>query len=105
VSDYLLIESREPFGDSTQYELAADLARQGNDVVLFLIENGVLPARSGADNAALLATGESGVTILADSFSLKERGIPADRVSPGIHPAPLSTVVDALAEGARTLFH
>ncbi len=105
MSNYLLIESREPFGDSTCYELAADLARRGNDVVLFLIENGVLPARRGARNEDLLAVAGAGVTVLAETFSLRERGIPGDRVSPGIHPAPLSTIVDALADGVKTLFH
>jgi hypothetical protein len=48
MADYLLIESRDPFAwrdVDTYYELATELRNQGNDVVLFLVENGVLPAR------------------------------------------------------------
>ena len=47
MSKYLLIESRDPCesGDVGNYfELAQGLAGDGNDVTLFLVQNGVLPA-------------------------------------------------------------
>ena len=47
----------------------------------------------------------SGVEILADDFSLKERGITADRMVPGVKPAPLDVVVDHLADGRKTMWH
>ena len=49
---YLLISSRDPFESadtSAYYELAAGLAREGNEVAVFLVQNGVLTARAGAD--------------------------------------------------------
>ena len=51
MANYLLIESRDPFGESgvvQDYTLASDLKKRGNDVTLFLVQNGVLPARSCA---------------------------------------------------------
>jgi hypothetical protein len=43
--------------------------------------------------------------VLADSFSLQERGISANRLLPGVKAAPLETVVDRLAGGCKALWH
>ncbi|MGH7053432.1 MAG: DsrE family protein [Stellaceae bacterium] len=106
---YLLIESRDPF-DSNDTRFCRDLAQQlaaaHNEVTLFLVQNGVLPARPGAHSSDDLARlGGAGVRVLADSFSLKERGIDDQRLAAGIAAAPLDIVIDALAEGARVLWH
>lgn len=48
MAKYLLIQSRDPFESNDVayfYELAAGLAREGSDVMLFLVQNGVLAAR------------------------------------------------------------
>jgi predicted peroxiredoxin len=45
------------------------------------------------------------VEVLADEFSLRERGIAVDRLAQGIKAAPLSTVIDHLAEGRKTIWH
>ena len=47
----------------------------------------------------------AGVRVLADSFSLKERGIDENRLAPGVAAAPLDVVLDALAEGAKVIWH
>ena len=44
------------------------------------------------------------VTVLADEFSLRERGI-AGGLTEGVASAPLDTVVDQLADGAKALWH
>jgi hypothetical protein len=43
--------------------------------------------------------------VLADSFSLKERGIDEKRLASGVAAAPLDVVLDALAEGAKVIWH
>jgi len=43
--------------------------------------------------------------VLADSFSLQERGISPNRLLAGITVAPLSTVIDHLAAGRKALWH
>jgi sulfur relay (sulfurtransferase) complex TusBCD TusD component (DsrE family) len=108
MSRYLLIESRDPFetADVTYaYELAANLVKAGNTVTLFLVQNGVLPARKSAKSDALSALAKAGVEVLADEFSLRERGIVAERLATGVKPAPLDVVIDQLAEGRKTLWH
>jgi predicted peroxiredoxin len=108
MGSYLLIESLDPFEscDVANYsELAAGLARAGNTVTLFLVQNGVLAARRSERAEALRRLGEAGVEVLADEFSLRERGIRAERLMPGVKPAPLDAVVDRLAEGRKTFWH
>jgi sulfur relay (sulfurtransferase) complex TusBCD TusD component (DsrE family) len=105
---YLLIESRDPFdSNDTRFcsDLATQLAAAKHEVTVFLVQNGVLPARSGARSADLTKLTGAGVTVLADSFSLKERGIDETRLAAGIAAAPLDAVLDALAEGAQVIWH
>jgi sulfur relay (sulfurtransferase) complex TusBCD TusD component (DsrE family) len=105
---YLLIETRDPFESrdvANWYRLAADLERNGNQVTLFLVQNGVLPARRGAQCEDLTAILGTRVEVLADDFSLRERGIAPDSLSTGVRAAPLEVVVDRLAEGCRALWH
>jgi hypothetical protein len=105
---YLLIESRDPF-DSNDTRFCSDLARQlaaaKNEVTLFLVQNGVLPVRPGPRSADLTSLAGAGVRVLADSFSLKERGIDENRLASGVDAAPLDVVLDALAEGAKVIWH
>ena len=108
MAKYLLVESRDPFesNDAAQFhDLAAGLAREGNEVTLFLVQNGVLGARRSPRSDALTALAAAGVQILADDFSLRERGIPGARLATGVRSAPLDVVIDQLAEGRKALWH
>jgi predicted peroxiredoxin len=108
MAKYLLIESRDPFesNDAAQWtQLAKGLAGEGNEVTLFLVQNGVLGARRSARSAALEEAAESGVQVLADEFSLRERGIAVDRLARGVKPSPLDVVIDQLSEGRKALWH
>ncbi|MBM3522643.1 MAG: sulfur reduction protein DsrE [Alphaproteobacteria bacterium] len=105
---YLLIESRDSFENRDTLNvirMADALARAGSEVTLFLVENGVLSARRGADDMALAALAASGVAVLADEFSLSERGMSANRLTAGVRAAPIDVLVDHLAAGTRTLWH
>jgi sulfur relay (sulfurtransferase) complex TusBCD TusD component (DsrE family) len=106
MAHYLLIESRDPFESNDvayYYDLAKGLKDAGNEVTLFLAQNAVLAARPSGRSAALTALATQGVQVLADDFSLKERGIGA--LADGVSAAPIDTVVDALAAGHKTLWH
>ena len=108
MSDYILIESRDPFesADVSRFlNLAEGLSKEGGEVALFLVQNAVLAARHGANAAALAALAANGVKVLADSFSLQERGISPNRLIAGIAVAPLSAVIDYMAAGRKALWH
>lgn len=108
MAKYLLIESQDPFESkdaSHFYRLAADLARGRHEVTFFLVQNGVLSARAGAEVGLLDELRVTGVEILADDFSLRERGIRGERLASQIAAASLDAVIDRLAEGRTTLWH
>jgi len=108
MSDYLLIESRDPFESNDcafSCDLALGLAKAGNSVTVFLVQNGVFPARKGAKSDLLASLLSAGVKVLADDFSLAERGIDAAKLLPGVEPSPIDVVIDRLADGHKTLWH
>lgn len=108
MSDYILIGSRDPFesNDVTQFHaLAESLVDNGNEVTLFLVQNGVLSARKSARSAALTAVAGKGVEVLADEFSLRERGISPHDLVPGVSAAPLDVVVHQLADGRKAIWN
>jgi intracellular sulfur oxidation DsrE/DsrF family protein len=109
MAEYLLIESRDPFESESAVRDCAELARGLVDgahvVTMFLVQNGVLPARSGAKSQHLAALVRAGVAVIADDFSLRERGIDASRLVSGVVPGPIDTVVDRMAQGHKVLWH
>ena len=107
MSNYLLIESRDPFTSqavSGHAELAVGLVRTGHAVALYLVQNGVLPCRAGADRDSLHEALAAGVEVLADDFSLRERGIPEHDVARGVKVASIGLVADRLADAWKVLF-
>jgi sulfur relay (sulfurtransferase) complex TusBCD TusD component (DsrE family) len=106
MENYLLIESRDPIesNDVTYYyELAKGLAKAGNEVTLFLVQNGVLVARPSTHSATLSMLHQNGVTVLADDFSLRERGI--SKLADGIVAASIEVIVDHLEAGHKAIWH
>ena len=105
---YLLIASRDPYTHTSArrcYELAGQLARGNARVTLFLLQNGVLPARPRGVSEELHALARSGVRVAADELSLRERGIAPGGLAPGIEATSLEPVIEALESGAKLLWH
>lgn len=101
---YVLVESRDPFASvdgRRLYELAGALAEEADDVTVFLVENGVLAARRESAAAAALTALGSKATVLADTFSLRQRAIAADELAPGVRTAEIDELVDLVVEDGR----
>ncbi len=109
-SQYVFIESRDPF-ESPDTGFVADaaeaLAARGRSVTVFLVQNGVLATRSGAARGAHLGRlVGAGVTVVADDFSLRERGIEAGDLRAGVRPASIDALVDLVVRpDAKTVWH
>lgn len=101
---YLVVETRDPYDSADvarSYELAEGLAEAGNDVTVFLVQNGVLAARrAGAAGEQVERLVSRGV-VLADDFSLRERGIRPEELVAGVARAPIDSVVDLALDGGR----
>ena len=105
--DFLVIASSDPLastGASHSSDLALGLARVGQRVGLFLVQNGVVSARRGALFAEREALADAGVTIQADAFSLRERGVGRDAIADGVEVSDLAPILDALGAGTRVLW-
>jgi len=108
-ADYVLIESRDPF-DCADTAFVADtataLAARGRAVTVYLVQNGVLAGRAGARGSQVPRLTAAGVTVLADDFSLSERGIEPGELTRGVREAPIGTLVDLVTSaGTKTLWH
>ena len=109
MSNYVFIESRDPFDSpdtSFLADTAAALKKRGNNVTVFLVQNGVLAARKQARKSALPQLFESGVTVLADDFSLRERGIQSDECQSAVRASSIDQLVDLLVqENTKAVWH
>ena len=90
MAEYVLVGSQDPYetADGRRlYELAGDLVDGGDEVTVFLVQNGVLPCRAQAVAANSVSTLASRANVVADEFSLRERAIPVADVVGGVRVA------------------
>jgi predicted peroxiredoxin len=109
MTKYIFIESRDPFESrDTRFveETAAALKQRGNQVTVFLVQNGVLACRRNADDPYLMRLVKAGVTLLADDFSLSERGIRSEELVHGVRPSSIEFLVEALVQvNTKAVWH
>jgi sulfur transfer complex TusBCD TusB component (DsrH family) len=108
MANYLVIESRDFYESSDSKHLPPllhGLRERGNEVTLFLIQNAVLTARTGAVlSETYSALAKAGIQVLADRFSLRARAI--DRLAAGVIPTELDSLVRLLvAPGTKAIWH
>jgi sulfur transfer complex TusBCD TusB component (DsrH family) len=104
---YLLIESRDPQEATAVgelYDLARDLRAAGNDVTLFLVQNGVFAARQGFAGSRLRDLAR--VSVLADGFSLRQRGIVERELAANVRAAEIDELVELLVRpDVKAMWH
>ncbi|MBL1116870.1 DsrE family protein [Streptomyces sp. 110] len=108
MNEYLLIESGGPPAGPGSHRFAGDaaqLVREGEDVALFLVENGVAGAVRGAmpELDALLRLGGR---LWVDAFSLRRRAVDAGDLVPGARLVEMRDVARKLLSPAvRVVWH
>jgi len=106
---YLFIESRDPFeSDDAQFVLdtATELKLSDNEVTVFLVQNGVLATRRKAVGSHLPQLAKAGITLLADDFSLRERGIIATEMISGVQESNIEALVELLVrDNTKAIWH
>ena len=105
---YLFIESRDPFecADAEYFsDLVQGVSNRTAKTVLFLVQNGVLPARKGSKHNEIISKLiKNKVQVLADEFSLRERAI--RNLVDGVEVADMGKLVDLLMElGTKPIWH
>ena len=107
MTEYVLIESHDPAdGDDVRHlaDLAEFLARAEGRVTVLFVQDGIFAALAGHRSACLKALERAGVKILADGSSLRARGIPLNRLAPGIRSTDAEVPMQALLEGRKALW-
>jgi sulfur relay (sulfurtransferase) complex TusBCD TusD component (DsrE family) len=109
MTNYVFIESRDPFESrDTRFveETATALLERGHEVTVFLVQNGVLATRKNARDSYLNRLSRAGVTLLADDFSMCERGIQPAELHAAVQLSGIEALVDALAqENTKAIWH
>src|SRR5690242_8985521 len=109
MSRYVFIESRDPFESRDArfvVDAATALKRTGNEVTVFLVQNGVLASRNNAAGSHLPSLARAGITILVDDFSLCERGIQPAEMTAGVKVSNIDALVDLLTrENSKAIWH
>jgi predicted peroxiredoxin len=107
MSQYVFIESRDPFESrDTEFveQTALAIKERGHTVTVFLVQNGVFAARDNTGQLRRLA--QAGVILLADDFSLRERGIKTEELAQSIAEAGIDRLVDAIAQAqTKAIWH
>lgn len=108
MSDYLFVQSQDPFTETAtagQYLLASQLREAGHGVTVMLVQNGVAPARREARSPQFDSLLQSGVTVVADDFSLEQREIDANGLKQDIAIADMHRVIDAMLAGHKVIWN
>ena len=104
---YLLVDSRdlqEYSGSDFILQTATGLKQKGNEVTLYLIENGVLAARQGAvASKRLTDVSKAGVKVLAEDSSLLTRGVMT--LAAGVEKATLDTLDDLVVDFDQVIWY
>ncbi len=75
-------------------------------MTVFLVQNGVLASRRNIRDSAVSRMAKAGVNLLADDFSLCERGIQSAELQPGVQTTSIETLVEALVrENTKAIWH
>src|SRR5262245_27916249 len=106
---YVFIESRDPFeSNDAQFvaDAATELKQRGHRVTVYLIQNGALAARRNARGSHLRRMAAAGIELLADDFSLRERGVTAAEMGDGVRESNIESLVELLIQDeTKAIWH
>jgi predicted peroxiredoxin len=109
MSRYLLIETKGPVdGGDYAFELGRQLRGAEHDVTIYLLQDGVFTARRTYKAGATLVgeADRSGVKLLADAVSLRQRGVVGERVAKGVSVAEMNDLAELLMERSdKAIWH
>jgi len=109
MNSYVFIESRDPFESrDTEFivETATTLKKSDNEVIIYLVQNGVLAVRQKAVGSHLARLAKEGITLMADDFSLRERGIVATEMISGVQESNVAELIEVLVRNnTKAIWH
>lgn len=109
MSKYLIVETKGPLdGGSYAFDLGTQLRAERHDVTIYLLQDGVFTARRNFKSGEQLIQDaeRTGLTVLADAVSARQRGVVGDRVAKSVSVADMERLVDLLMERSdKAIWH
>ena len=108
MSEYFFVQSQDPYTETRtgyQYQLMQSLHDAGHKVCVLLVQNGVSPARHAAQSPVFDKLLSSGVKILADEFSLRQREITSAALKSSVDLGSVDLVIDAMLSGNKVIWN
>lgn len=96
----LMILSKDPYTTETPdlvLDIGLNAKEKGNDVALYLVEDGVTAARRSEFGDKLAAVQEKGIKIFADDSAVLSRGI-SEKMIGGVEVKEISTLLDLIMD-------
>jgi intracellular sulfur oxidation DsrE/DsrF family protein len=107
MSRYVVIESHDPFEADLSaefFDLALSLVREGHDVAVLFVADGIRAALAGRHTFWLAELRRAGVTVLADLNALLAAGLVPAQLAPGVKPTPAGIPFEDLLQGRKRLW-
>jgi sulfur relay protein TusB/DsrH len=109
VSRYVLIETKSPLdGGAYAFDLGKQLREANHDVTVYLLQDAVFSARRNfpAGEKLIREAERSGLRVLADAVSARQRGVVGDRVARGVSVTDMDDLVELLMERSdKAIWH
>jgi sulfur relay (sulfurtransferase) complex TusBCD TusD component (DsrE family) len=106
---YVLIETKGPLdGGNWAFELGKQLRELRHDVTVYLLQDGVFAARRNFKTGEALIQGaeKSGLAVVADGVSCRQRGLVGDRVAKGVGVGDMDALLDLVMERSdKAIWH
>jgi sulfur relay protein TusB/DsrH len=106
MTNLLLVLSKDPFTTETP-DLVLDIGRnakeKGNEVSLYLIEDGVTAARKSEFGNKLIAAEKKGIKIFADDKAILSRSL-TDKLIDGVEIKEIGTLLDYIMKYDRVVW-
>lgn len=109
MSRYVLIETKSPLdGGAYAFDLGKQLREANHDVTVYLLQDAVFSARRNfpAGEKLIREAERSGLRVLADAVSARQRGVVGDRVARGVSVTDMDDLVELLMERSdKAIWH
>ncbi len=106
MTNMLLVLSKDPYTTETP-DIALDIGfnakEKGNDVALYLVEDGVTAARNGEFGKKLMAAHNKGINIFADDKAVLSRALTGKMIN-NVEIKEISTLLDFIMEYDRVVW-
>lgn len=106
MTNLLIVLSKDPYTTETSdlvLDIGTNAKEKGNDVSIYLVEDGVTAARKSEFGNKLAAAQEKGMKVFADDKAVLSRSL-TNKIIGGVEIKEISTLLDYIMEYDRVVW-